>query len=145
VHPTLLVHEVYLRFAADGRRWESKTHIVAVAARAMRQILADRARKRMAGKRGAGAEHLTLSGVATERDPVDLILADRALRALEQASPRRAEVFVLRALGGLTVPEAAQVLKCSERTVKSDWRFAKAWLASRLSAQGQGLGSDDST
>jgi len=132
LHPTLLVHEVYLKLAKRDRQWENKAHFVATAARAMRQLLADRARKRATVKHGGAARQVTLTGVGSASQPLDLIAADRALNELETMRPRAAEVFILRALGGLTVSEAAAVLGRSERTVKSDWRFANSWLMTRL-------------
>jgi len=131
IHPTLLVHEAYLRLQRHGG-WESKGHFVAVAAKAMRQIMADAARRKGALKRGAFAEHVTLTGIGAEDDPMDVIAVEQALSALEEAAPRRAQVFVLRALGGLTVLEIASVLGVSDRTVKSDWRFARAWMVDWL-------------
>lgn len=136
LHPTQLVHEVYLRFARDGSaRWEGRSHVIAVAAKAMRQILTDRARARGALKRGGDRVQVTLTGLSESRDPVDLLAVDAALSELERLDPRRAQVFVLRALGGLKVTEVAEVLEVSPRTVKSDWRLARAWLLSRLEAR----------
>lgn len=137
VQPTMLVHEVYLRLARDpDRTWANRAHLVAVAARAMRQVLADRARRRSAIKRGGGLDAVTLSGLGTADDPLDLISVDDALRELEALDARRAEVFTLRALGGMEVLEVAELLGVSPRTVKSDWRVARAWLGSRLAEGG---------
>jgi len=132
VHPTLLVHEVYLRFARSSYQWESQSHLVAVAARAMRQLLADRARRKGRIKHGGDQQRVTLTGVGVGTHTVDLLAADQALSQLEQVSPRAAEVFVLRSLGGLTVAETARLLKVSERTIKSESRFAKAWLKAQM-------------
>lgn len=133
LQPTVLVHEVYLRLAQDTKRtWESRSHIIAVAARAMRQVLADRARRRAALKRGGDQLRVTLTGLGLPDDPADLISLDRALSELEALDPRRAQVFVLRSIGGLSVEEAATVIGVSSRTVKTDWRVGRAWLAARL-------------
>lgn len=137
VQPTMLVHEVYLKLARDAERtWSGKAHFTAVAARAMRQVLADRARRRTALKRGGVQSRVTLTGVGVNDDPVDLIALDAALAELETLDPRRAQVFVLRAMGGLSVDEVADVSGTSPRTVKTDWRIARAWLTARLTEGG---------
>lgn len=133
LQPTVLVHEVYLRLTRDPSRvWESRAHVVAVAARAMRQVLADRARRRASLKRGGDFVQVTLTGLGIADDPSDLIALDSALRELEEADPRRAQVFVLRSFGGLTPDEVADVVGVSTRTVTTDWRVGRAWLAARL-------------
>lgn len=132
--PTMLVHEVYLKLADHAGGWSSPAHLTAVAARAMRYILADRAKARGRQKRGGGLERVTLSGLGDLRDMVDLVAVDMAITQLEQLDPRRADVLVLRALGGLSVEEVAEVLGMSERTIKADWRLARAWLVSTLEA-----------
>lgn len=135
LEPTQLVHETYLRLAAGepAEGWGGPAHVSAVAAKAMRQILADRARARGRLKRGGGMDRVTLSHLGDHRDPVTVLDLDDALRELEGADPRRAEVLTLRALGGLSVEECAQVLGVSPRTVKADFRVARAWLMVRLS------------
>lgn len=133
VHPTMLVHEVYLRLSRDpARLWNGRAHVIAVAARAMRMVLADRARSRRALKRFDPGGRVTLTDLGRPDDPVPVIALDAALAELEQLSPRRAQVFVLRALGGLGVEEIATITGTSPRTVKSDWQFARAWVASQL-------------
>ena len=133
LQPTVLVHEVYLRLTHDPSRvWESRSHVIAVAARAMRQVLADRARRRSSLKRGGDQVQVTLTGLGTPDDPADLISFDRALSELEALDPRRAQVFVLRSIGGLTAEEVAEVVGVSSRTVTTDWRVGRAWLAARL-------------
>ena len=135
LQPTVLVHEVYLRLTRDPSRvWESRAHVVAVAARAMRQVLADRARRRSSLKRGGDQVQVTLTGLGAGGDPADLIALDRALGELEALDPRRAQVFVLRSFGGLTADEVATVVGVSSRTVATDWRVGRAWLAARIDA-----------
>jgi RNA polymerase sigma factor (TIGR02999 family) len=137
IQPTMLVHEVFLKLAAthpDG--WESRAHFLAVAARAMRQILADRARARGRLKRGGEQVRVTLTGIGLARNVVDLVALDAVLAELETLDPRRAQVVVLRVLGGLEETEVAEVLGVTDRTVRSDWRAARAWLVSRLEEGG---------
>lgn len=144
IQPTSLVHEAYLRLAspaADGDgplRFRSRGHFAAVAATAMRQILTDRARRRAAKKRGGGERPVTLTNVGTPSGrEVDVIDLDRALTELAELDPRRARVVELRYFGGLTVPEVADHLGLSPRTVELDWRGARAWLAARLDRGGE--------
>lgn len=139
IQPTSLVHEAFLRLATPSAeagappRFRSRGHFAAVAATAMRQILTDRARRRAAKKRGGGERPVTLTNVGTPSGrEVDVIDLDRALTELAQIDPRRARVVELRYFGGLTVPEVAEQLGRSVRTVELDWRGARAWLATRL-------------
>ncbi len=135
LQPTALVHEVYLRLAHDpARTWVDRAHVVATAARAMRQVLADHARRYATAKRRGERAQVTLSALGAGDDPSDLLAVDGALSELEALDARRAQVFVLRALGGLTVDEIAEVTGVSDRTVKSDWRIARGWLAARLAS-----------
>ncbi len=136
--PTALVHEVYLRLV-DRRQtgWNDRAHFLAVAAKAMRNLLIDHARKRKAGKRGSGGERLTLDAVldsAAERS-IDLLALDEALEELGRLHERQARAVQLRFFGGLTVPEAAQVLEVCSATVDNDWRMARAWLTHQLSVE----------
>jgi RNA polymerase sigma factor (TIGR02999 family) len=135
LQPTELVHEAYLRLI-DGERvdWQGKTHFFAVAARQMRRVLIDHARARKAQKREATLVSL---GDVPEQDAtgiVDVIALDEALTKLAEASTRQADVFELRAYGGLKVKEIATHLGVSERTVKGDWTVARTWLARELSS-----------
>ena len=133
LQPTALLHEAWMKLARSSSRYESRAHFVAVAARAMRQILVNRAEARNAEKRGGGKHHTTLSGVAGAPEMTfDVLALDRALTELEAADPRSAEVAMLRTFGGLTVPEVAEAIKLSPRTVDRSWRFARAFLADRL-------------
>lgn len=137
LEPRGLVHELYLRLAATPLDTRDRQHFFAVAALAMRQIIADRARRRRAAKRGGDATRVTLSGVAAAGDLADAAAVDDALRRLEELAPRQARVVELRCLIGLSVSETAEVLGVSERTVQGEWRLARAWMARAL-AQGDG-------
>ena len=127
-----LVHELYMRLAVSPLDARDRKHFFAVAALAMRQILADRARRKRATKRGGDAMRVTLSGVAGGADPIGAAAVDEALRKLEALSPRQARIVELRCLVGLTVVETAEVLDISERTVQSEWRLARAWMTRAL-------------
>jgi RNA polymerase sigma factor (TIGR02999 family) len=130
-----LVHELYLRLAATPLDARDRKHFFAVAALAMRQILADRARRKRTAKRGGDAMRVTLSGVAGKNDTVDGAAVEEALRRLEALSPRQARIVELRCLVGLTVVETADVLDISERTVQSEWRLARAWMTRALAEE----------
>ena len=133
LQPTALLHEVWEKLSASSSRYNSRAHFVAVAARAMRQILVDRARARATAKRGGGLQQTTLSGVGGGLPrALDVLALDRALKELEALDPQAAEVVLLRTFGGLTVPEVAESLGVSARTVDRTWRFARAFLASHL-------------
>jgi len=131
---TALVHEAYLRLL-DARRvdWQDRAHFFALCARAMRQILVDAARARLAQKRG-GAHAVAFDerlAVSPARDP-ELLALDEALSQLSAADPRQGQVIELRYFGGLSVDETAAVLGVSAQTVMRDWKLAKLWLVRAL-------------
>jgi RNA polymerase sigma factor (TIGR02999 family) len=135
LQPTALVHEAYLRLV-DQRRadWQNRAHFFGVAARVMRRILVDHARRHGASKRGEGVSCLSIDeakNVAASSE-VPILALDHALDRLEQVDAELAKVVELRAFGGLTIEEAAQVLSVSPSTAKRDWRTAKAWLNREL-------------
>jgi RNA polymerase sigma factor (TIGR02999 family) len=135
---TALVHEAYLKLVDQNRvDWRDRNHFFAVSARAMRQILVDHVRGRLAQKRGAGARHTELdeSRVGFEGRVVDLLALDDALRKLEELSERLCRVVELRFFAGLSVDEIAGVTGVTSRTVKRDWRKARAFLFSKLEPQ----------
>lgn len=135
LQPTALVHEAYLRLAADDRTpWQDRSHFFRAAARAMRRILIEHARRRGRKKRGGGRHRVSLGAVGAPSwdEPEDLLALDEALRRLEQRDPRSAEVVQLRYFGGFSVPETAEALGISERTVNREWTFARAWLRAAL-------------
>jgi RNA polymerase sigma factor (TIGR02999 family) len=136
---TALVHEAYLRLVDQTQTdWKDRGHFFAVAARAMRQIAIDQARRRRAVKRGDGSVRVTLDPeLAGEPAPLDDVLAvDAALGRLAEASPRLVETVELLFFAGLTVDEAAEALSTSSSTVKRDWRKAKALLLALLGESG---------
>ena len=137
LQPTALVHEAFLRLARqDPERFADREHFFAVAATAMRQILASHARNRRADQRGRKLAPLTLTHLPLE-DPstaVDLVALDDVLERLEKLNERQARVVEYRFFGGLTVPEIARVLGVSLTTVEKEWRRARAWLSMELGA-----------
>jgi len=139
---TALIDEVYIRLVDGGRvTWQDRNHFFAVCARLMRRILTDFARSRHYKKRGAGARQITFdeSLHVTPEPAEELVVLDDALRGLAEVDKRKAEVVELRFFGGLSVKEAAAVLRVSDETVKRDWRLAKLWLLREMSAeQGDG-------
>jgi RNA polymerase sigma-70 factor (ECF subfamily) len=135
LQPTALVHEAFLRLVdVPAGEWTDRAHFFAVAATAMRQVLADQARRRGAQKRGSAWDKVTLAGVALpgERDELDLLALDAALSELAALDERKHRVVELRFFGGLTVEEVAELLSVSVSTVESEWRAARSWLALRL-------------
>jgi RNA polymerase sigma factor (TIGR02999 family) len=141
LQPTALVHETYLRLVDQDRvAWKNRAHFLGVAAQMMRRILVDHARNRRAGKRGGGAVRVTLDEALARSTPreIDLVALDEALDALAAVDAELARVVDLRAFGGLTVEETAEVLQVSPATVKRHWSFASAWLRSRMAGQGAG-------
>ena len=133
--PTALIHEAYLKLVdREGGRWKDRTHFLAVAATAMRQILVDHARGREAVRRGGGRQRITLDESAmpsADRD-VDLLALDEALERLAGLDERKARVVELRFFAGLTVEETAAALGVSSVTVKRDWSMARAWIEREL-------------
>jgi RNA polymerase sigma factor (TIGR02999 family) len=134
--PTALVNEAWIKLADSHRLAStSKLHFKRIAARAMRQLLVEAARRRNAGKRGGGAE-VTVSFDESLQKPAsgsrDLLQLDIALDELARMNPRQAVMVESRFFGGLDIPEIANLLSVSEATVLRDWRAAKAWLAHEL-------------
>jgi RNA polymerase sigma factor (TIGR02999 family) len=132
---TALVHEVYLRLLEVNRlRFENRTHFFAVAARLMRHILVDHARRKKADKRGAGVSVLDIDDISPAVPPisVDVLALDRALEELATIDERLSRVVELRFFAGLTIDETATSLDVSPATVERDWTMAKAWLYDRM-------------
>jgi RNA polymerase sigma factor (TIGR02999 family) len=137
---TALVNEAYLKLV-DQRNvdWQNRAHFFAIAARLMRRILLDDARRRGRDKRGGGAiqaslDEAVVAGQANPVEQIDVIALDDALKDLEQLDPDQAKIVELRFFGGLTVEETAAVMTISPATVKREWAMAKAWLYPRLKA-----------
>jgi len=136
LQPTALVHEVFLKlFDIDEvSAFEGRSHFFAVAAKVMRQILVDHARRRGALKRGGDRERVTMSDVGMDSSHgIDVLDLEAALTKFTELTPRPARVAELRFFAGLDIKEVAEALSVSERTVKNDWVFARAWLRRALS------------
>jgi RNA polymerase sigma factor (TIGR02999 family) len=131
---TALVHEAWLRLAEASMEWQDKTHYYRTAATAMRRILVDRARAKLAGKRGGGSESQPLSDVALPERDEQLLAVDAALEKLAALKPEHAKLVELRFFAGLTGDEAAAALNTSPATADRMWRYARAWLEVELSA-----------
>lgn len=135
MQPTALVHEAFLRLSDRVEtRWNDRQHFFAVAAKVMRHVLADHARKRRSQKRGGDWQRVTISGLSDSSDTMmlDLEALDDAMRELEDLDPRQARIAELRFLAGLDTETTAETLGVSTSTVKREWRFARAWLRDRL-------------
>lgn len=138
---TALVHEAYLKLVdPGGAAWQERHHFFAVAAVAIRHILVDAARRRAARKRGGEAVRVTFDSLLPVRqdlsaDAVDLLALDDALTSLAALNERLSRLVELRFFAGLTEEETAEVLGTSERTVRRDWRKARAFLFHALSGQ----------
>ena len=134
LQPTVLVHEAFLRLVGKPTDFRDRRHFYAVAATAMRQIAVDAARSRRALKRGgADANRVTISGIGSdESDPTDALTLHEALESLAAEHERAARVAELRLFGGLTLEEVADAIGMSERTVRFDWRYARACLRKAL-------------
>ena len=136
LQPTALVHETYLRLAANEPvHWANRRHLFGAAARAMRRIQVDAARRRMRAKRGGDQQRVPLDHVELtfDQDPAELLALDEALSRLEKHDPRQAQVVLLRYFAGLSIEETADTLGVSATTVEGDWRYARAWLYRELS------------
>jgi RNA polymerase sigma factor (TIGR02999 family) len=139
LQPSGLVNEAYLRLAgAPDLDWHSRAQFFAIAARVMRQVLVDHARRRHAAKREGCQVSLADADAAVA--PLDVIDLENALSELHALDPRQARVVELRFFGGLDVEETADVMGLSARTVKREWQTARAWLQHRLLEEGSGRG-----
>jgi RNA polymerase sigma-70 factor (ECF subfamily) len=138
LQPTALVHEAWLRLQNErGVEWQGRTHGLALAAQAMRRLLIDHGRHQKRQKRGGGAKPVALDDLfeaaATGEVAVEELLAlEEALTRLEAVDPRAAQVVVLRFFTGLAIPEIAEHLGVSVRTVEGEWTHARAWLRREL-------------
>jgi RNA polymerase sigma-70 factor (ECF subfamily) len=133
-----LVHEVYLRLVnAREIDWQHRAHFFAVSATLMRRILLDRARRRVAVKRGGKGQPLDLNKTldVAQAKARELVALDDALHALAELDPRKSRIVELRFFGGLSVKETAEVVKVSSDTVMRDWKMARAWLLTELGSQ----------
>lgn len=134
LQPTALVNEAWLKLQRQGQAYQDRHHFLAVAARAMRQVLTNHARDRGRLKRGGAYRQITLVdslGGGQWRD-IDLLALEDTLVKLESLHPRQARIVELRVFGELTVAEIADVLGISERSVGADWAMARLWLQREL-------------
>jgi RNA polymerase sigma factor (TIGR02999 family) len=129
LQPTALVHEAYLRLVGD-QNFENRKHFFGAAAEAMRRILIDNARKKNRLKRGGGQLRIELDRIeAIEDNPIeDLLTLDEALNKLAESDSSASELVKLRYFGGLSMPQAAEMLGISLRSAERLWTYAKAWL-----------------
>lgn len=135
LQPTAVVHEAFLRLVdAHTIEWQDRAHFLGIAAKVMRRILIEHARRRGAAKRGGSIDRVTLNDgvVSNDESAVDLLALDEVLTRLAEVDERGAQVAELRIFGGLTVRETAEQLGVSTRTVNGDWAVARLWLTREL-------------
>jgi RNA polymerase sigma factor (TIGR02999 family) len=138
LQPTALINELYLKLVQQrSASWENRAQFFAVAARLMRRILVDHARAQAAAKRGGSSPRVSLTEAehVGAEPALEVLAVDHALTRLAQLDPDQARIVELRYFSGLTVEETAHVLGTSPRTVKREWRLAKAWLYDQLSTR----------
>src|SRR6185503_13165524 len=126
-----LLNEAYLRLVDQKNiHWQDRAHFFGIAARLMRQVLVDYARKRSYAKRGGDARRVSLDEamIASDERAADVVALDDALKSLAEIDPRQSQIVELRFFGGLSIEETAEVLAVSPGTVMRDWTLAKAWL-----------------
>jgi len=134
-----LVNEAYLRLIdASQVDWQNRAHFFGIAARLMRRILVDDARRRHRDKRGGCTIQVPLAEAASlpQEQAASLVALDDALKTLATIDPRQSEVIELRFFGGMSIEETAEVLKISPGTVARDWTFARAWLRKEMGGEG---------
>ena len=132
---TALVHEVYFRLVDQERaQWQNRAQFFGMSAKLMRRILIDKARARLADKRGGGLRPITLQDVHAEapENPADVLALEEALERLAMMDPFEAQLVELRYFAGLTIEETAAALGVSPATVKREWTLARAWLRREL-------------
>jgi RNA polymerase sigma factor (TIGR02999 family) len=135
LQPTALVHEAYLRLTDKSEvNWECRQHFFFAAARAMRDILVEQARRKAGPARGGGRhrKHLHETCVVIEPPAENILSVHEALEELEKQDPVKAQIVLLRYFSGLTTAETAEVLGLPERTLDRQWRYIRVWLLKRL-------------
>jgi RNA polymerase sigma factor (TIGR02999 family) len=140
LQPTALVHEAWLRLAGNGAQaWQNRGHFFGAAAEAMRRILIERARRKSRLKRGSGQVALNIADLeVAAAEPDDrVLLVDEALERFKAEDPERARVVMLKFFGGLTDREVAETIGVTERTVRRQWTYAKAWLFENMAGTSQ--------
>lgn len=144
LQPTALVHELYLRMVDQDRaQWQDRSHFFSVAARMMRRILVDHARRHVAAKRGGGAEHVPMEDALDHpaQSSRTLLAIDEALTRFAEFDPERSRIVELRYFAGLDLEEIAGLLQVSRTTVKRHWTVARMWLHRELEAEINGRGA----
>ena len=138
--PTVLVHEAYVKLSKQASdKYQSRGHFLAIAATMMRRILVDHARARHRIKRGGERVRVLFdedATIAPSRDS-DVLALDEVLEELQQLDARQANIVEMRFFGGMTVPEVADVLGLSTRTIENEWKMCRAWLRKRLDVDDQ--------
>ena len=136
LQPTALVHEAYLKLVGNpDMEWKNRGHFFGAAARAMRQILVDRARRKAAVKRGGDRARVDLDPVelaVLEQVPDAILSLEVGLERLQAIDPRKHDIVMLRYFSGLTIEQTAAALGLSKTTVKDEWQFARAWLVAEI-------------
>jgi RNA polymerase sigma factor (TIGR02999 family) len=135
LQPTALIHEAWMRMlGGPSNEWSNRSHFIALAARAMRQVLIEHARRRGADKRGGGEERLALDAALEvyERSGPDLLVLEEALANLERIDPQLVRIVELRFFAGASNEEAAEALGVSTRTIERGWKTAQTWLRAEL-------------
>jgi RNA polymerase sigma factor (TIGR02999 family) len=133
--PTVLVHEAYVKLTKQfSNRYQSRGHFLAIAATIMRRILVDHARARKRIKRGGDLVRVVFDDdlkLTTSKDG-DILALEELLQELAKLDERQAKIVEMRFFGGMTVPEVAEVLGLSTRTIENEWRMCRAWLRKRI-------------
>ncbi len=148
LQPTALVHEAWLKISGDEKReWNGCEHFFAAAAEAMRRILVDRARRRLAAKRGAGENWLDVDELEIPSPVPDeqLLAVNDALERFAQQEARKAELVKLRYFVGMSFEEAAGALGIAVPTAKEWWAYSRAWLRVEIAGSGSGQTSAQAT
>ena len=139
MQPTVLIHEAYIKLAADGEKtFQNRNHFFAIASMAMRQVLVNHAHSKVASKRGGGQPILSIDDVdpAVAKEADEVLALHEALTRLQELDSRKSRVVELRYFGGMSIEETAEALSVSAVTVTREWQAARAWLAREL-----GMGS----
>jgi len=138
LQPTALLNEAYLKLAgAENASYQNRCHFFAVASTAMRQILVNHAKSRLAGKRGNGQIKLSIDDVqvAVSQEAAEVVALHEALERLEAVDARKSRVVEMRYFGGLSIEETAEALGVSVITVNRDWRLARTWLMREMNSE----------
>ena len=138
LQPTALVHEAWLRLVGNGQQaWQNRAHFFSAAAEAMRRILIERARRKSRLKHGSGQALLNIDNFDLAAAPPDdmVLMVDEALEQFKAEDPEKARVVMLKFFGGLTDREVAEIMGVTERTIRRQWTYSKAWLYDNINRQ----------